>query len=90
MHWSRRIGSVLAAVIAIAALGVPVAAAEPVVREVVLDRAIDPVTARFVTGQIDAAVKRGDAAVVIRIDTPGGLDSSMREIIKAELAPKSR
>ena len=88
MHWSRRIGSVLAAVIAIAAIGVPVAAAEPVVREVVLDRAIDPVTARFVTGQLDAAAKRGDAAVIIRIDTPGGLDSSMREIIQAELAAK--
>ena len=49
-------------------------------REVVLDRAIDPVTARFVTGQLDAADKRGDAAVLLRIDTPGGLDSSMREI----------
>ena len=88
MHWSRRIGSVLAALIAFAALGVPIAAAEPVVREVVLDRAIDPVTARFVTGQLDAAAERGDAAVVIRIDTPGGLDSSMREIIQAELATK--
>jgi membrane-bound serine protease (ClpP class) len=88
MHWSRRIGSVLAAVIATAAIGVPIAAAEPVVREVVLDRAIDPVTARFVTGQLDAATKRGDDAVIIRIDTPGGLDSSMREIIQAELATK--
>jgi membrane-bound serine protease (ClpP class) len=88
MHWSRRIGSVLAAVSAIAAVGVPVATAEPVVREVVLDRAIDPVTARFVTGQLDAAARRGDAAVIIRIDTPGGLDSSMREIIQAELAAK--
>jgi membrane-bound serine protease (ClpP class) len=88
MHCSRRIGSVLAAAIAIAALGVPVAAAAPVVREVVLDRAIDPVTARFVVGQLNAAADRGDAAVIIRIDTPGGLDSSMREIIRAELAAK--
>ncbi len=88
MHWSRRIGSVLAAVIATAAIGVPASAAAPVVREVVLDRAIDPVTARFVIGQIEAAEQRGDAGIVIRIDTPGGLDSSMRDIIKAELAAK--
>jgi membrane-bound serine protease (ClpP class) len=88
MHWSRRIGSVLAAVIATAAIGVPANAATPIVREVVLDRAIDPVTARFVVGQINAAAERGDAAVVIRIDTPGGLDTSMREIIRAELAAK--
>lgn len=89
MHWSRRIGSVLAAAIATAALGAPVAAAAaPVVREVVLDRAIDPVTARFVVGQLRAAEQRGDAAVIIRIDTPGGLDTSMREILRAELAAK--
>lgn len=88
MHWSRRIGSVLAAVTATAAIGVPASAAAPIVREVVLDRAIDPVTARFVVGQINAAARRGDAAVVIRIDTPGGLDSSMREIIKAVLAAR--
>lgn len=89
MHRSRRIGAVLVAAIAALCVVVPSApAASGVVREVVLDRAIDPVTARFVTGQIDAANRRGDDAVIIRLDTPGGLDSSMRDIIQSELASK--
>jgi membrane-bound serine protease (ClpP class) len=89
MHRRRRIGSLIIALCAVSALGVPAAsAAAPVVREVVLNGDIDPVTARFVTGQIHAANDAGQAAVLLRIDTPGGLDDSMRQIIQAELASK--
>jgi membrane-bound serine protease (ClpP class) len=63
-------------------------AAAPAVREVVLNGDIDPVTARFVVGQIHAADAAADAAVLLRIDTPGGLDDSMRQIIQAEVASK--
>jgi membrane-bound serine protease (ClpP class) len=64
----------------------PGAAAEsPHVRVVVLDADVDPVTADWVVDEIHAAAKAGDAAVVLELDTPGGLLTSMREITQAEL-----
>ena len=49
---------------------------------------VDPFIANYISGGIHEANKRGDAAVLITIDTPGGLDSSMREITQAILGSK--
>ncbi len=45
--------------------------------------AINPVVAEFVSTEIRDANAAGDVLIVIRMDTPGGLDTSMRQIIKA-------
>jgi len=57
----------------------------PRVLEVKLANDINPVTQDYVVDAIERGEREGYDAVVIELDTPGGLDSSMREIIKAEL-----
>jgi membrane-bound serine protease (ClpP class) len=47
---------------------------------------VNPVTQDYLIGAIERAEDENYDAVVLLVDTPGGLDSSMREIIKAELA----
>lgn len=55
------------------------------VYEVVISDAIGPVTARFLIEGIDEAQNRGFDAVLVHLDTPGGLDVAMREMVKAIL-----
>ena len=47
-----------------------------------LEGAIQPITAEIFRKAIDHAEKDGREALIVRLDTPGGLDSSMRDIIK--------
>jgi membrane-bound serine protease (ClpP class) len=47
---------------------------------------VNPVTQDYLLGEIERAESEGYAAVVIEMDTPGGLGSSMREIVKGILA----
>jgi membrane-bound serine protease (ClpP class) len=50
-----------------------------------LDGAINPASAMYVKRGIETASEKGASLVVIRLDTPGGLASSMRTIVKAIL-----
>ncbi len=47
-----------------------------------VDGVINPVTSRYIDAGIDAAEDAGAVAVVIRLDTPGGLVDSMRDIVR--------
>jgi membrane-bound serine protease (ClpP class) len=70
----------------LALAGTAAAADQPRVLAVEFENDINPVTADYLTGAIDQAERGGYDAVVILMDTPGGLDSAMRDIIKKELS----
>ena len=52
----------------------------------VVDDTIQPISAEYISRGIDAAVARHADAVLIDLRTPGGLETSMREIVQKILA----
>ncbi len=50
---------------------------------ITLQGVINPVASEYIKKGISLANTQGAKAIVIELDTPGGLDTSMREIIKA-------
>jgi membrane-bound serine protease (ClpP class) len=67
-------------------LGSAAAPAAPEVFVVALEGAVSPASADYVVRGLAAAAADHAAAVVLRLDTPGGLDAAMRTIIRAVLA----
>ncbi len=61
-------------------------AAEVLVAKV--DGVIGPITAKFMIDAIDRAEQQQNECVVFELDTPGGLDDSMRTIIKRIMSAK--
>ena len=51
-----------------------------------LDGAVSPATADYAVRGMRKAAEQGAVLVVLKLDTPGGLDGSMRSIIKAIMA----
>src|SRR5689334_20390019 len=49
---------------------------------------INPIQADYIGRVIDRGEERGVRAVVLQVDTPGGLDSSMRQIIQRILSSR--
>src|SRR5438477_10665375 len=62
---------------------------DPRVLQLKLTGVVDPFTASYIKRGISQANTDGDAAILVTIDTPGGLDSSMRSIIQAIEASKA-
>jgi membrane-bound serine protease (ClpP class) len=83
----------LLAVAGALALALPGTAAEgqserPHVLAVEFENDVNPVTEDYLADAIERGERENAAAVVIVMDTPGGLSSSMRGIVKAILAAK--
>jgi len=66
----------------VAGLGAIPAVAAPAVSLLEIEGVISPVTLRLVGAAIDRAQAEGSEALIIQLDTPGGLERSMRSIVQ--------
>ena len=64
------------------ALLLPAAAQAESVARVTIDMAIGPVAAKVIEEAVDRAFEEGQQALIIELNTPGGLDQSMRLICR--------
>src|SRR5262245_5740813 len=83
-HYSKLITVLLLGFV----LSVPAVRAQPVnvIVQIDLDDVIHPVSADYVKQGLEHAKEIGAKAAIIRINTPGGLVDSMREIVEAILS----
>jgi membrane-bound serine protease (ClpP class) len=86
MDGALRAMRVLLAVTLIALPAVAFSETSPAVFLLSLDGAVSPATADYTVRGIRKAAEAGAGLVVLRMDTPGGLDTSMRQVIKEILA----
>jgi membrane-bound serine protease (ClpP class) len=84
---SRALRALLVAFV-VAAVAPSAYAATPRVLAVEFDNDVNPVTADYVIDEIERANEERYDAVVILLDTPGGLSDSMKDIYETELASK--
>jgi membrane-bound serine protease (ClpP class) len=82
------IASLVSGLLSLSLIGAATAAAEPPrvtpssIVELRIDGPITPIMAEYVDDGIDRANRDRASLIVITIDTPGGLDTSMRDIIQ--------
>jgi len=65
---------------------VPVETGKPQIDVLTLTGAIQPISAQVMIQAIDRAERQKLEALVVRLDTPGGLDTAMRDIIQRILS----
>lgn len=54
----------------------------PAVRSIELTGTVDPANERWLSEAMDDAEEAGAPLVILRLDTPGGLDTAMRSMVK--------
>ena len=61
----------------------------PSILKITVDAPIHPITSEYIRDTIDRAEKENASLIIMILNTPGGLDSSMREIIERILSSKT-
>ncbi|HZR45446.1 MAG TPA: ATP-dependent Clp protease proteolytic subunit, partial [Candidatus Manganitrophaceae bacterium] len=79
-------GSLLPLVFLLSLFSLSASAESKKIHVITYDGIINPVSSELFTTAIAQAEQAGAEALVFQIDTPGGLDTSMRDIIKAMIA----
>ena len=77
---------ILGLLVAIAFLAPAARAQSPVIVQIDLEDIVHPVSADYVKKGLDHAKDIGAQAVILRLNTPGGLIDSMRQIVEAILS----
>ncbi|WP_222106078.1 NfeD family protein [Catellatospora sichuanensis] len=88
MTWVLRVWALLAVAFAVAVGAQPAAGQTPVVLVTRVEGVITPVIADHVGDAVAAAVDRGSEALLVELDTPGGLDPAMRAIVRDLLSAR--
>ncbi len=78
----RRALLVLIGLLLVASIAVRAQAASPNIDVVTVKGTINPVLVDYIARGIDQAEADGAQALIIQLDTPGGLDTAMRDIIQ--------
>lgn len=94
MRWRRKSTRCLSTAVAVLGAGLLVAPAlvgaqagnPPAVRSVELTGTVDPANERWLSEAMDDAEEAGAPLVILRLDTPGGLDTAMRSMVKRIIA----
>lgn len=87
----KALRGIIAAALALGALLLPLASQAKAPNEIVqlgLEGVVDPFELSYIKSGIEEAEAAGASAVLITIDTPGGLESSMRKIVQAILGAR--
>src|SRR5690348_5258023 len=72
----------LCLILCMATVGLCSLPASAEILKIVVNDTIQPISAEYIARALDEARRRNDQAVLIEINTPGGLVSSTREIIE--------
>ena len=85
---ARILPSLVAAVVGALCLAAPagVAQSDRVAYSIELHASVNPATAQWIESALDDAESSGAELAIIRIDTPGGLDDSMRDMVRDIIA----